>query len=99
LFTYICSLASNEKQTQNRLLICFGACLILFSLSCQIFSNQLLNTENLGPVKRIIKLVYLNSRFIYLYLFIYLLLTLTICINLSKKKEGAIRIKKYYENT
>ena len=101
LFTYICRLASNEKQINRKTIFLFGSFItIVIVLSLNKPDSALtlqVNTSN--NFTRLIKIIYKARESLYLYLFIFLLLTLVICVFLTKKKEGAIRIKKNYEST
>ena len=97
LFVYICTLASNEKQTNSNktaIIALATFSFTLWSLQCQeVWFKTRTLTESL------VKVIRGNRSFLYVYLFIYLLLTLLVCVLVRKKKEGAIRSKLNYENT
>nr|AOY39887.1 NADH dehydrogenase subunit 6 [Curculionidae sp. BMNH 1039870] len=91
LFTYMTSVASNEKFSLNYKMITLNLTLSLGIISLATFNNKIFKTSeiiNLSEKMSLKKMFYFNLNTSFILAMIYLLFTLLVVVNLTKKKNS-----------
>ena len=95
LFTYICSIASNEKYNKTKISWRVDAFIIVWGLVLWGLGVNYPQPFSERAIKSSIKLFFFCSETLYLYIFFYLIATLFVCVYLTKKKRGSSTSKSY----